>query len=97
LKIEHVKDRNRRGRKNKITLAVEETIVDAVTKDRYGREKILVQLGSQLNISSQSVFRILRKKKFRKTKPTRKPGLTKAMKVARYLFTKRYEHWTLED
>jgi len=42
LKIEHVKDRDRRGRKKKITSAVEEAIVDAVTKDRYGREKTIV-------------------------------------------------------
>ena len=97
LKIEHVKDRDRRGRQKKITSAVEEAIVDAVTKDRYGREKTLVQLGLQFNISSQSVFQILRKNKFRKTKPTRKPGLTKDMKLARYLFAKRSEHWTLED
>ena len=42
LKIEHVKDRDRRGRKKKITSAVEEAIVDAITKDRYAREKTLV-------------------------------------------------------
>jgi len=52
LKIEHVQDRDRHGRKKKITSAVEEAIVDAVTKDRYGREKTLVQLGLQFNISS---------------------------------------------
>ena len=50
LKIEHVKDRDRRGRKKKITSAVEEAIMDAVTKDRYAREKTLVQLGLQFNI-----------------------------------------------
>jgi len=59
LKIEHAKDGDHRGRKKKITSAVEEVIVDAVTKGRYGREKTLVQLGLQFNISSQSVFRIL--------------------------------------
>jgi len=50
LKIEHIKDRDRCRRKKKITSAVEEVIVDAVTKDRYAREKTLVQLGLQFNI-----------------------------------------------
>jgi len=45
--MEHVKDRDRRGRKIKITAAVEEVFVDTVTKDQYGREKALVQLGLQ--------------------------------------------------
>jgi len=36
------------------------------------------------------------KKKFRKTKLTRKPGPTKSMKKARYIFAKQHEHWTLE-
>jgi len=55
----NAKDRDHCGRKKKITSAVEEAIVDAVTKDRYGWEKTLVQLGLQFNISSQSAFRIL--------------------------------------
>jgi len=76
LKIEHVKDRDRRGRKKMIT-SVEEPIVDAVTKDRYGREKTLVQLGLQFNISPQSVFRILRKKESAKQSPQGNPVLPK--------------------
>ena len=40
-------------------LQISALIVDAATKDRYGREKTLVQLGLQFNISSQSAFRIL--------------------------------------
>ena len=79
----HVKDKDRSGRKKKITPTMEQAVVDAVTKDQYGREKTLVELGSQFNISSQSVLRILHKHKFRKTKPTRKPRLTRDMKSAR--------------
>ncbi|KAF8421670.1 hypothetical protein EV426DRAFT_195391 [Tirmania nivea] len=52
LKIEHVQNRDRCGRKKKITPAVEQAIMDAVIKDQYGREKILVQLGLQFSISS---------------------------------------------
>lgn len=33
----------------------------------------------------------------RKTKPTRKPGLTKKMMADRLRFAKDHEHWTLED
>jgi len=93
----HVADAPRTGRPVRITQRVEQAVVDAVTKDRYGREKTLVQLGAQFQISAQSVFRILKKKHFRKTKPTRKPGLTKDMRTARYLFAQRYQQWTLED
>jgi len=59
--------------------------------DMVGRKHLSSLAYSSIPISSQSVFRILRKNKFRETKPTRKPGLTKD------LFAKRYEHWTLED
>jgi len=64
----HVKDnlKDRSGRKRMITPTVEQAVVDAVTKDQYGREKTLVELGSQFNISSQSVLRILHKHNFGK-------------------------------
>jgi len=56
IKIEHVQNRDRCGRKEKSTLAVEQAMVDANIKSLYGREKTLIQLGLKFNISSQSVF-----------------------------------------
>ena len=44
-----------------------------------------------------TVWRVLRKSGLRKTKPTRKPGLTERMKMERLEFCHRHEHWTLED
>lgn len=95
--LDHVKDKSRCGRPTKITPMDEEAVINAVLKDRYGREKTVLQLASQFNISSQSVLRILHKHKFRKTKPTRKPGLSRDMRTARYLFAQQHQHWTLDD
>jgi len=44
-----------------------------------------------------TVWRILRKAGLRKTKPTRKPGLTIKMRKARLAFALRHKDWTLED
>lgn len=48
-------------------------------------------------ISPMTVWRILRAAGMKKTKPTRKPGLTEKMRRDRFEFCLRYEHWTLED
>lgn len=93
----HLQDAPRSGRPRKITPLLEAEIIEAIQQDRYGREQTVRQLSDRYGISHNSIWKILRKKKFRKTKPTRKPGLTKAMKEARYQFAKRYEHFTLED
>jgi len=44
-----------------------------------------------------TVWRVLRKAGMKKTKPTRKPGLTKKMKEERLVFCRSHQHWTLED
>ena len=90
-------DKLRSGRPVRVTKRVEIGVVNAVTNDRYGREKTLRQLVAQFNISTQSVHRNLTKDNFRKTKPTRKPELTADMRSARYLFALQHRHWTLED
>ncbi|USP75525.1 hypothetical protein yc1106_02799 [Curvularia clavata] len=41
--------------------------------------------------------RVLREEGFRKTKPTRKPGLTKQMREERYRWCLEHVDWTLED
>ena len=69
-------------------------VISKVRTDRYGREKSCADLAGDLsklgvNISAETVRRILKKRGFRKTKPTRKPRLTLAMKKARL-------EWALE-
>ncbi|KAF8430295.1 hypothetical protein EV426DRAFT_556624, partial [Tirmania nivea] len=48
----HVANRPRSGRPVKVTQRIEQAVVNAITNDQYGREKTLVQLGIQFNISS---------------------------------------------
>src|SRR5438445_10855909 len=67
LMLQHVKNKVRSGRPIRITPSVEQAVVDAVLKDRYGREESIVQLGLQFNISPQSTLRILHNCKSHKT------------------------------
>jgi hypothetical protein len=73
-----------------------------VRLDRYGREKSCADLAGELseigiNISATTIWRILKNAGLRKTKPTRKPGLTKKMKADRLAWCLEHQHWTLED
>ncbi|KAI8659476.1 hypothetical protein NCS56_00897900 [Fusarium sp. Ph1] len=49
------------------------------------------------NLSAITVWRILKAAGFQKTKPTRKPGLTKKMRQERYKWCIAHQDWTLED
>ena len=93
----HVTQARRPGRPKKVTAQLEEDIIRSITNNRYGREKTLRQLAREFNLSREVIRKILRKRGYKKTKPTRKPGLTQAMREARLHFAKRYEHWTIED
>jgi transposase len=75
-------DSPRSGRPTKQIEVSNEKIISKVRVDRYGRERSCADLAGALskegiNIPSTTVWRILRQSGFRKTKPTRKPGLTK--------------------
>jgi len=48
-------------------------------------------------LSASSIQIILQKYGFYKTKPTRKPGLTAAMKNEQYRFVLAHYYWTLEN
>jgi hypothetical protein len=48
-------------------------------------------------ISPMTVWRILRAAGLKKTKPTRKPGLTEKMKRERFQFCLLHQDWTVED
>jgi transposase len=94
---EHVKDGERSGRPKVIQKEVEEALLASVRSDKAGREKSSEYLAYEQGISASSAQRILRKHGYNPVKPTRKPGLTKAMRKARLEFALAHEHWTLED
>jgi transposase len=91
--VEHSKGAGR----PKIQDAKADEVLQIITRDKAGREKTCAILASESLVSASTVWRILKSLGMRKTKPTRKPGLTKKMKDDRLAFCKAYEHWTLED
>lgn len=101
LEDSYLEDGYRSGRPSK-QQAVSQRVVDSVRTDRYGREKSCADVAGALsqegfNISATTVWRVLRKAGFKKTKPTRKPGLTKKMRDARYDWCCEHEHWSIDD
>jgi len=94
----HVQNASRPGRPSKQTEDIKEDILNKVRQDRYGREKTCAYIAAEMGgISAMTVWRVLRKAGMKKTKPTRKPGLTKKMKEERLAFCRHHQHWTLED
>jgi len=88
IKDEWLEDAPRPGRPRKQTPENIEKVVKKVRKGRYGREKSCADLAGELSmegldISAITIWRILKQAGFKKTKPTRKPGLTKKMKKDR--------------
>jgi len=78
------------------------SVIDKVRTNRYEREKTAADLAGDLSlegieISASTILWILKKAGFKKTKPTRKPGLTKKMKEARLQWYLAHQNWTLED
>ena len=102
LKDEWLNEAPRIGRPTKQTPETIQKTLENVRTDRYGREKTCADLAGQLSnigiqISATSIWRILRKAGMHKTKPTRKPGLTNEMKLARLRWCLDHQGWTLED
>ena len=88
LKDKWLQDAPRSGRPTKQTPETTQAIVTKVQYDRYGRERTCANLAGELSqmgvdILVITIWRILRKNGYRKTKPTRKPGLTKVMRSER--------------
>jgi transposase len=101
LEDKHLEDAHRPGRPSKQS-TVSQQVVDTVRTDRYGREKSCADIAGLLSqqgfsVSASTVSRVLREEGFRKTKPTRKPGLTKQMREERYRWCQEHADWTLED
>ena len=102
LRDEFLEDASRSGRPRKHTEEVKDLIVTKVSRDRYGREKSAAEIAGELSsqgidISKSLVKEILKKAGFRKTKPTRKPGLTKKMRQERLDWCLAHRDWTCED
>jgi transposase len=99
---QYVEDKPRSGRPTKQDPSTVDIILSKVRLDRYGREKTCADIAGDLsklgiNISGATVYRVLKNAGFRKTKPTRKPGLTKKMRAERLAWCLAHESWTLED
>ncbi|KAJ5777758.1 hypothetical protein N7520_001004 [Penicillium odoratum] len=100
----YVADAPRSGRPTKQTPETEQKVLSKVRFDhfyRYGREKICAGIPSGLSsegndISAMTIWRIFRKAGLRKTKPTRKPGLTQRMRNKRLSWCLAHQHWELE-
>ena len=79
--------------------AFEDEVLQQVRRDRCGRKKSCAQITIELGgrISEKTIWRILRKAGMKKTKPTKKPGLTEGMRKDRLAWCLAHESWTLED
>jgi transposase len=102
LRDEWLEDAPRSGRPTKQTPDTTARTVAKVQADRYGREKSCADIAGELStegidISATTIRRILKKAGYRKTKPTRKPGLTKKMMHDRLQWCLAHQDWTLED
>lgn len=94
---EYVKDAPRSGRPTKQDTVTKDSVLSKVRRDRYRREKTCADLAGELSIegidiSATTIQRILWKAGFHKTKPTRKPRLTKKMKAERLKQCLDHEH-----
>ncbi|CAG5157183.1 uncharacterized protein ALTATR162_LOCUS4975 [Alternaria atra] len=73
----------------------------APNTDSYTRTLIVTLKYSNnlkgVEISTSTVWRVLREAGYKKTKLTRKPGLTQEMRSARLKWAIDYRDWTLED
>ncbi|KAF4414769.1 hypothetical protein FACUT_13982 [Fusarium acutatum] len=97
-----VEDGQRSGRPSKCTEENRDLIIAKVSTDRFGREKTAADIAGELSsqgieISKSTVKKILKAAGYKKTKPTRKPGLTAAMRKERLNWCIAHRDWTLED
>jgi hypothetical protein len=102
IRDEQLRDAPRSGRPTKQTEEAKNEVIRKVRRDRYGREKSCADIAGELSsegydLSAITVWRILKKAGFRKTKPTRKPGLTKKMKSERLAWCIAHKDWSLDD
>lgn len=97
LKDEYLIDKPQSGRPHKLSPETLQELLIHHKKDRYAREKSAAEIGYEFQISDSTVQRVYKSNGISKRKPTRKPGLTKAMKQARLQWCIEHKDWTLED
>jgi transposase len=94
---QYVADAPKPGRPRKQD-AVHDDVLAKVRTDRYGREKTCQYIAQEIGgVSPMTVWRVLRASGLRKTKPTRKPGLTDEMRQARLQWCLDHKDWTLDQ
>src|SRR2546421_1851862 len=96
-KDEYFTDAPRSGRPKVITEETLTNVLEMVRKNREGREMSAKNIGFFTGISQMSTLRILNSQSLGKFKPTYKPGLTAAMREARFKFCIEHQHWSIED
>jgi transposase len=79
----HVEDAPKSSRPTKQTEEKKAEVKEIIVGDRYAREKTVVVIAKEVGVSKATVLRIMKRLRFKKTKPTRKLGLIKAIKEAR--------------
>jgi len=93
----YVTDDVRPGRPRKQEDAKDE-ILSKVRSNRHGREKTCAHIANEIGgVSAMTVWRILHNAGMKKTKPTRKPGLTEFMRKERLAWCIQHKDWTLDD
>ena len=98
IEVEMVQDAPRSGRPPTATTSeVSAAVLEVVQSTAAGREMSSDELGYLHGISGVSAWRILNASGLRKVKPSRKPGLTKAMRDARYQFALAHQDWIIDD
>ena len=101
--LHYVEDAPRAGRPKKCTPEVEEEVIKIISKNSTTRQLSTQAIADTLSplvrggISTRSVHRILRRRGYKPSKPTRKPGLTNENKLLRLKWCLDHKDWTLED
>ena len=85
------------GRRIKASIEKENEIIEFVIKDRYVREKSSDEIAYDCGLGRTTVWRILKRRNYRKMKPSSKLGLTDDMRKTRLAFCFLYKDWTIED
>lgn len=93
----YTRHEGRSGRPVKATVEKEEEVIKKIIKDRHNREKSSAEIAYECGLSRTTVWRILRRRDYRKIKSSSKPGLTPEMKETRLAFCLLYKDWTIED
>lgn len=82
----HVIDEPRSGRLSKINAEKRQEVLNTVRKDQYRWEKTYAMIADKVNLSDMTIWRILWRAGYRKTKLIRKPDLIEKMKKKRLVW-----------